>query len=369
MSFLLCLVLVFAILSLGVVIQLVRSIIRFAFEIVTLAVRLVLDIVHLVFWLVFAIVNNLASILALAVTVVAAVVSRIASIIESWIDDGPSRRRPVKSHQEIDLAPSNVGPRPRIAPVSAMIWCWIAPTFVLGTFVLLSDAANNPLDRTMAWARSRLFNQPKLWEQQISRDQLVPTVWTVPVQTSDNSGQRPEWTSRIRTRIGDIENIVVSSHLWSTEAEATAELHPQVARLVKADFELNHHGILDPKGKLPISDDQVARIAVTDRYLERTEQNFGSFDAPMYRMWYQVQLSPIVRTELYPSWKAAASKNRIIALGAGLAMLVLIANLIWMGAKLRSSGNHGRVYVASLATLSAVAWTALSASAIRQLMS
>lgn len=368
MSFLICLVIVFALLSMGVVFQLIRAIVRFAFEVLSLVIRLVFDVVHLAVWIVASIANNLASIIAILGVAFAFVVSRIASSLESWIDDDSNRRRRSTGEQDVDqVAPSSEQP-PRLSFLSEMAWSWVAPSCVLATFVLLSDTTNNQLEDTMAWARSVILKEPNSRVQQLARDQLVPTLWTEPVRISTASDKRPEWTFNTRSTVGDIQSIVVSSRLWSTEAEAAAELNPEVVRLVKADFESNHHGFLDPKRWLPANDDQVARVAVTERFLETTEQDFGSFKAPMYRLWYHVQLSPIVRTNLYPVWKAAVAKNRIIALGAGLALMTLLANLVWMASRLRSSTTLGHGFAFGLAVLTAGVWIPVSFSVIRNLL-
>lgn len=364
MIFLLCLVLVFTVLSMGVVVHLLGVIFHFVLEVIFGVVQLVEGVFQLVLAIAFMLFKGIGSIVVLALTLFWLVVRAIASSVGSRIDDLPETK-PTTPAQQLTNAPEFMAPKVRpVSPQAAMLWCFVAPSCVLAAFVLVSEAPNSRLDQAMTWVRSKLPRQSRPVVERVTRDQLILTSWTTPMESANDSNKRPDWTLKQRTLVGEIQNIVVVSKLWSTEQEAVADLNEQTGRIVKADFEASHHGLLDPKRGFPMSNEEVAKLAVTNRYLERTEQDFGSFTAPMYRMWYLVQLSPIVRTELYPVWKAAIAKNRLLVLGGGLATLTLFANLFWMSLKMRTAGNHSRGFTAAWAMLTGLVWIPVSASII-----
>lgn len=98
-------------------------------------------------------------------------------------------------------------------------------------------------------------------------------------------------------------------------------------------------------------------MAVKQKYHEVVEQDFGKFSSPMHQVWWQVEVSPIVRTELYPVWKAALVRNKVLTLGLILALLTLTANavnLFWafnrMSAPLSTRMIHNGAAVFTIVT-------------------
>jgi hypothetical protein len=47
----------------------------------------------------------------------------------------------------------------------------------------------------------------------------------------------------------------------------------------------------------------------------------------MYRVWWQIELSPVVRAEFLPSWRGALVANRIRTVGLVCSSLVLLITL------------------------------------------
>jgi hypothetical protein len=78
----------------------------------------------------------------------------------------------------------------------------------------------------------------------------------------------------------------------------------------------------------------------------------------MNKVWWQVELSPMVRTELYPAWKTAVVENRIIVIGSILAILTLLANECALFARLRRDSNGKTTRAALVTGGSVTAWVA-----------
>jgi len=60
----------------------------------------------------------------------------------------------------------------------------------------------------------------------------------------------------------------------------------------------------------------------------------------MNRLWWQLEISPVVRTELFSDWKTATVQNKVIFIGAALAIITLLANLV--GAVLKPTRSTER---------------------------
>lgn len=73
---------------------------------------------------------------------------------------------------------------------------------------------------------------------------------------------------------------------------------------------------------------------VKEQYAEVIDRDFGAFFHPMYRVWWQVELSPEVRTEFLPAWKRGLTANRIYNVGYAATLLALAASLTAMNRRL-----------------------------------
>ncbi len=296
----------------------------------------------------------------------------------------------------IAAIPTTVNPI-RGTTVRAVAWSWMAPTGVMAVFVALSGAARSDLDRLFKDGSSsvvpssvdpsklpiladmRILEGDRVADPSAEPDKL-PILSDGLAQISEsNTGVNlpasatrmatprraqsseskigvnlPKWIQDGDNTFGDVRRTVLSSGIWSTEAEARQELLPRAASIVRADFDERHHGPLDRAGLRFLSDERVIEAAVKEKYVELAEQDFGM----MYRLWWQIEVSPVVRTELYPAWKAAVVGNRVIVIGTVLALLTLAANATALFAKLKSVPNRRSIYTAAVVATSAVAWIA-----------
>jgi len=217
------------------------------------------------------------------------------------------------------LTPIPVGIRAVISTIRALGWCLLAPTGVMTIFVVLSGVTSRE------W--SSVFSQQTA-PQPVSHTQIpaIDSGKSTEVRATDIEANRPAWIARGDTTVDEVRRIVLSSGLWNTEGEARRELQAKAVAMIRADFENRHHGPFSFAGQNFVNEERVAEIAVKERYLERVEQDFGKFSSPMNRLWWQIEISPVVRTEIYPAWKAGVVHNRIVVVGTVLALLTLLAN-------------------------------------------
>jgi len=229
--------------------------------------------------------------------------------------------------------------------------CWLVPTGVMVVFVALSGEFSRELERWVSLTPFASFAaavEP--------HESLVQTEDSSRSSETDSTLSRPSWVDEGNNQTDDVQRIVLSSGLWSTETEAATELLPRAASIVRNDFAERHQGMFDRPGHRFLNDERLAHIAVKRQYLERIEQDHGSMVLPMCRLWQQIEVSPIVRTEIYPAWKSAVLGNRVIIIGTLLSLMTLVASATSLFAKLRRLPNHGTKYAAVVATCSAVAW-------------
>ena len=261
---------------------------------------------------------------------------------------------------------------PGVNPISGVIRSWLAPAGVMAVFVVLGGGPGKESGPTIttishgtagtSTAVQTSQSSPDLKSVSATHDRLIP------VANSGTSGVLPGWVRDGNTSAGDVKRMVYSSQLWSTEAEARHELSALAAASVRADFEERHKGPLERVGRRFLTDERITNLAVKQQYVEHIEQDFGKFSAPMNRLWWQVEISPAVRTELYPAWKAAVTGNRAISVGAILALLTLAANSIALFFQLKPGSGRSVVYAASVVTVSAITWIGADLMLLKMLL-
>jgi hypothetical protein len=229
-----------------------------------------------------------------------------------------------------------------------IVRCWLAPTGVMVVFVALSGEFGHELEQ---WFSMTPFARiPAVVESQTVNSSQ---------QTETDSGLgRPGWIDEGDTQIDDVKKIVLSSGLWSTEAEAIHELLPRTASIVRSDFAERHKNPFDRPAHRFLSDERLAQIAVKRHYLEPVTKQTGSMELPMCRLWQQIEISPTVRTEIYPVWKSAVLGNRVVIIGTLLSLMTLAASATSLFVKMKRRPNYGATYAAAVATSSATAWMA-----------
>lgn len=163
-------------------------------------------------------------------------------------------------------------------------------------------------------------SQPLLAEAEEEQITPVSAESTSPAAGHEDrtiSAAPPEWTLAGEVRHGDVRQIVLSSKQFSTLDEARNDIAATARNLLAKDFESVYHTPAETLRQLPLK--TLTDVAVKQEHVETVERDFGSFFAPMHRVWWQVEVSPDVRTNLHPVWKAAVQEQRTITVAGTLA--------------------------------------------------
>lgn len=147
--------------------------------------------------------------------------------------------------------------------------------------------------------------------------------------TAERSIQRPDWLDQVRTGDGTSERIVIASRQYTTREEAETELAASATALLIQDLQQLRPEMTRPSSWNPPRE-AIKQHMVKQQYLEAVDHDFGSFVHPMYRVWWQIELSPEVRTEFLPEWRRGLTVNRIHRVGVVASTLVLAASLLAM---------------------------------------
>ena len=148
----------------------------------------------------------------------------------------------------------------------------------------------------------------------------------------------PEWTQQATRVDGNRMLVVVNSGRFASAEEA--ELHGFEQAAVAA---AKHYSSLDPRGTAAVQPqhaDIVSTSALKQRFFEVTQHDFGKFQAPMYQLWMQVELTPELGERLAEPWRQAAVESRLRTLmgwslwstaAAALAAFALRLDAAWNG--------------------------------------
>lgn len=161
---------------------------------------------------------------------------------------------------------------------------------------------------------------------------------TVELESAKPGVELPEWTRQSARIDGNRKLIVVSSGRFASEEEAN--LHGIQTAAASAAKE---YSSLDPRGigaAQPRHMDLVKDTAIKQRFLEIAQHDFGKFQAPMYQLWMQVELTPELGERLAEPWRQAAVEARLRTLAgwglwctaaAALAAFALRLDAAWNG--------------------------------------
>ncbi len=206
---------------------------------------------------------------------------------------------------------------------------WLsAPAIVVATFAGIS-ASESPL--ASGWDSSKSVspwrpNPPSKPSSPLAITP-VPTDDRTRTTSADGLTQRPAWVDQPSTVDGIGERIAIASQQYTTREEAEQELSSRATELLLRDLQKLYPGT-SPQSAWHPADEDVKRHAVKQQYVEVVERDFGNFFSPMYRVWWQVELSPEVRTEFLPAWRQGLTANRIRRVGVVVSTFVLAASLL-----------------------------------------
>ncbi len=151
----------------------------------------------------------------------------------------------------------------------------------------------------------------------------------------------PDWLATGRHVFDGQELLVIASQQFATEGEARHDADAQVAELLTTDLAQFTRAPLGPR-RSPVTGTDVHR-AVREEFMQSVQRDFGTFFAPMYRVWYKVELSPAVREPYLVGWRAQLVESRTLTVVSGFAALLLAPlGVLFAAAARRATGGAGR---------------------------
>ena len=267
--------------------------------------------------------------------------------------------RPLVTEAQIE----NTTSKPVMEAVPRRIRCagelsWLlAPTVVAGTFagISISEQKSSPGFDFIRSSQSQVDARPKP-AIPAKMDPMSTDVRPV-VASLTGLTQRPSWIDQLQTDDGITRRTVISSQQYTTQDEAEQELASTAADILLQDLRQ-----LDPDTARHTSwrptDESLKRIAIKRQYVEAIERDFGNFVHPMYRVWWQMELSPEIRMEFLPAWRSALTVSRIRQVGIVVSTIVLLMTLMTIYYRLNILTNGARrTQLKLLAGLVAVLWS------------
>jgi len=139
-------------------------------------------------------------------------------------------------------------------------------------------------------------------------------------EENEASSQFSEWVRQSEVALEEGRLIVISGEQYPARAKAHNDALAAAVRAVKEDFQQTHSAAGD--WRLPAA--LVKREAIRQRHVETItrETELNSFQ--VYRVYYQLELSPKVRQAVFPSWRSQIVERRLWILGSLMGFVALV---------------------------------------------
>lgn len=143
------------------------------------------------------------------------------------------------------------------------------------------------------------------------------------VDRSKTDDGLPAWIQAPEVHSGSRQRRILASRLYTSVAEAERELLAETSNLVRDD--LRQHVPLARRATLAdVSGDTLRTLVVTNQHTQTEEKDFGTFAAPMQRVWWEVQFDDQTRDNFLPSIRHEIARGRLLVGVWALALATLI---------------------------------------------
>ncbi|HVW01875.1 MAG TPA: hypothetical protein VHB77_16095, partial [Planctomycetaceae bacterium] len=132
----------------------------------------------------------------------------------------------------------------------------------------------------------------------------------------------PDWVKQRRVREGDTEWLVVSSSQHADFEAAAAEAQARATQAMTAEFQRVH-----PECFRWIAPVQLTDSAFRKSHVEELKHDFGRFSGTMYRVYWQVELSPALYSQMYTEWSHQMRLERLWAMCGVVGVVTLLLAL------------------------------------------
>ncbi|MBX3449824.1 MAG: hypothetical protein KF777_09705 [Planctomycetaceae bacterium] len=145
---------------------------------------------------------------------------------------------------------------------------------------------------------------------------------------TSSPADHPKWLQNGETETDGTRTVVISSRQYATTAEAERELTAIAGNEALQDW-ASHSPYAVPYGDIAAPNREQLGPLVTRTYVEKVDRDFGSFYAPMYRLWWELTFSPETRGHLEPVLLDQVRGQRQTVVSIGLAILAALGGAVW----------------------------------------
>jgi hypothetical protein len=158
---------------------------------------------------------------------------------------------------------------------------------------------------------------------QVSQNALTPLPTDDRTTVVESPAGPPSWVRAGVQKHGDVTTLVCSSQQFASVAEAEVD-----AQAAVRDYLLSERLRLAPSGpfglKTSPSVEPLVQTVIRDRYTETLQRDFGSFFAPMHRVWLKAEITPTTVQQMQQAQVADLQEGRLLVAGSGLAALLCL---------------------------------------------
>lgn len=121
----------------------------------------------------------------------------------------------------------------------------------------------------------------------------------------------PEWVHHGNRRDGEVSIWVCSSKQFATVEEAEADVLNNLRASVLEEIRkfLPEYPM---RRKSELVSEEFLQSLIKNRHVQLFQRDFGTFFAPMYRVWLQVELTPLSRQAVQVSYTHAVREGRLL---------------------------------------------------------
>jgi hypothetical protein len=127
----------------------------------------------------------------------------------------------------------------------------------------------------------------------------------------------------VRAGEGNAEDsrwVVVESQQYAEVDRARQDVLEEAVRVVREDFQQTHN----VQGDWKLPEALVQEHAVRQEYVKEIARTTSLNPFLVYRVYYQVELSPTVRAEVFKNWRGQTVTSRLWMLGGLLGFVTLM---------------------------------------------
>lgn len=142
------------------------------------------------------------------------------------------------------------------------------------------------------------------------------------------STDHPKWLQNGESETEGTRTVVISSRQYATTEEAERELTTIAGNEALQDW-ARHSPHAVQYGDIAAPNRKQIAPLVTRTYVEKVDRDFGSFYAPMYRLWWELTFSEDTRSRLEPVLIEQVRGQRQTVVSIGLAILAALGGAVW----------------------------------------